>query len=244
MSDETLTLRRRDFWTALFLMALSLFFLWQTLEIPFGNTNNAGIDRIRWYDSAAVVPFALFCALFVLGAVLLVIAIRAGALSGRARIGWNGAEALRFVTIGICLLAYIGALVPRVDFILASALLIACLIHGYHGGHPARMRLAAGVMGLAGVFSFAVYPAQADWRALGDDWLVLVLLVVLLVWTQVGAKGDKVARAIPWVALLAPTLLICAMAFGFRQNVPARTGLIFGQIEYHYYVTLRPLWRD
>lgn len=242
MSDP-LTLRRRDFWTALFLMALSLFFLWKTAEIPFGNTNNAGIDSVRWYNSAAVVPFALFCLLFVLGAVLLVIAIRAGGAGGLRDLGWDRDEMRRFATIGVIMLAYIGALVPRVDFILCSALLIACLIHGYHGGHPRRMVLAAGIMGAAGVVSFGLYPAQADWRAPGDDVFVLFLLAGLLVHTQIHARGDKVARALPWIALLAPTVLICAMAFGFRQNVPARTGLIFAQIEYHYFVTLRPLWR-
>jgi hypothetical protein len=49
---------------------------------------------------------------------------------------------------------------------------------------------------------------------------------------------------VPVIAILAPVILVCAMAFGFRQNVPNRGGLIFSQIEYHYYVTLRPLWRS
>jgi hypothetical protein len=55
--------------------------------------------------------------------------------------------------------------------------------------------------------------------------------------------GGRVARATPWIAVLAPLVLICAMAFGFRQNIPNRGGLLFSQIEYHYYVTLRPLWK-
>ena len=56
--------------------------------------------------------------------------------------------------------------------------------------------------------------------------------------------SDRVTRVTPWIAVGAPLILVCAMAFGFRQNVPNRGGLIFSQIEYHYYVTLRPLWRD
>lgn len=48
-------------------------------------------------------------------------------------------------------------------------------------------------------------------------------------------------RLTPVIAVAAPLILVCAMAFGFRQNVPARGGLIFKQIEYHWYVTLKPL---
>ena len=44
------------------------------------------------------------------------------------------------------------------------------------------------------------------------------------------------------MAVLVPLMLVLAMAFGFRQNVPNRSGLLFSQIEYHYYVTLKPLW--
>ena len=54
---------------------------------------------------------------------------------------------------------------------------------------------------------------------------------------------ETVTRITPIVSVMAPLILVLAMAFGFRQNVPNRTGLLFSKIEYHYYVTVRPLWR-
>ena len=77
-----------------------------------------------------------------------------------------------------------------------------------------------------------------------DDWVTLALWVALTLVVLTKAASERVLRFVPLVAILAPLILVCAMAFVFRQNVPARGGLIFKQIEYHYYVTLRPLWKD
>jgi len=70
----------------------------------------------------------------------------------------------------------------------------------------------------------------------------LLVWLALTAW-MLRAVKSRIARATPWIAALAPLILICAMAFGFRQNIPNRGGLLFSQIEYHYYVTLRPLWK-
>ena len=76
-----------------------------------------------------------------------------------------------------------------------------------------------------------------------DDWLVMAAWVLLTLW-MFAHDRSRIARATPWVAVLTPLILVTAMAFGFRQNVPNRGGLLFSKIEYHYYVTLRPLWRN
>ena len=247
MNDETLTLRARDFWGALLLMALSLFFLWRTLDIPLWGGNRAGVSVAAWYTSAAVVPLGIFGALLLLSVVLLVIAIRAGgaqrALSA-VGIGWDRDEARRFGSLGVILFFYIAGLVPRVDFVLASGLLITALIFGFHLARPQRMVLAAAAVALCGAYALIQHLPQATWAAHDDDWLTLVVWIALTGAVLARANGDKVLRAAPVIALVAPVLLICAMAFGFRQNVPNRGGLVFQQIEYHYYVTLRPLWRS
>ena len=245
MDEETKILRARDFWGALVLMALSLFFLWRTFDIPLWGGNRAGVSTANWYNSAAIVPLGIFTALLILSVVLLIIAIRAGgarrALS-MIGIGWDADEALRFTTIGIILLFYIAGLVPRVDFIVSSGLLITALTFGYHRGRRGRMALAAATVALAGGFAMGAHLPQSEWNAHDDDWLTLALWIGLTAFVLSRAKGDKVLKAVPVVAVIAPVLLVCAMAFGFRQNVPNRGGLIFKQIEYHYFVTLRPLW--
>ena len=53
----------------------------------------------------------------------------------------------------------------------------------------------------------------------------------------------RIVKITPVLSIIAPLILVVAMAFGFRQNVPNRTGLLFSHIEYHYYVSIRPLWQ-
>lgn len=244
-SDDKAVMRARDFWAALLLFGVAAFFLRRTTFIPLFGHNRAGVSGADWYNSAALVPFGIFGGLLVLSLVLLTISIREGgarsALSA-AGIGWNRAEAHRFVTLAAILFFYIVGLVPRVDFILASGLLITALIFGYHHGHARRMSLAAAVVAFAGSYALVRNLPQSDWGRHDDDLVTLALWICLTLWALVQGRGDRVARVIPVIAVAAPLILVCVMAFGFRQNVPNRGGLIFKQIEYHYYVSLKPLW--
>lgn len=245
--ENILILRTRDFWGSLGLMALSIFFLWRTTDIPLFGGNSAGVSGVSWYSSAAIVPLGIFGCLFVLSIVLLSIAIRAGgakhALSMMG-IGWNGSEAIRFVTLGIIMLSYIGGLVPRVDFIIGSGLLISVLIYGYHGGVVQRSLQVSGLMLCVGLYAIISHWPQSEWNAHDDDWVALIAWIGLTVVLLLRSRSNRVLKITPIIAITVPLLLVTAMAFGFRQNVPARGGLIFKQIEYHYYVTLRPIWRD
>ncbi|WP_323764479.1 tripartite tricarboxylate transporter TctB family protein [Marinovum sp.] len=246
-AQETRLLRARDFWSALALIALSLFFLWRTLDIPLGGSNGAGVNSADWYTSAAIVPLGLFGALLVLACVLLSISIRSGgaaqALSA-AGLGWSPRELWRFAAVGLMLLCYIVGLVPRVDFILASGLLITALIASFHGRPAPRPLLPLLAIAVAALSALVMHFPQAEWARHGDDWVALALLVALTLWHQLTGVRDRALRLTPVLALGVPLLLICAMAFGFRQNVPNRGGLIFAKIEYSYYVHLRPIWRS
>ena len=247
MNEETQILRARDFLGSLVLMGLSLFFLWRTMDIPLRGGNQAGVSSAAWYNSAAIVPLGIFSALLVLSIGLLVISIRAGGAQrafSAIGIGWNSDEALRFSTISIILFFYIAGLVPRVDFILCSGLLITALTFGFHMGRRGRMTLAAGAVALCGGYALIFHLPQSGWAAHDDDWLTLAIWILLTAVLLFQARGDRVLKVVPVIAVIVPVLLVCAMAFGFRQNVPNRGGLLFKQIEYHYYVTLRPLWRS
>ncbi|MFY0679231.1 MAG: hypothetical protein JXR13_01530 [Thalassovita sp.] len=244
-TEDKAVLRTRDFWAAIGLIILSVFFLWRTSFIPLWGENRGGVSGSDWYSSAAIVPLGIFGGMFVLAIVLLITAIREGgakrALS-LVGIGWDRQEAWRFSTLGVILFFYIAGLVPRVDFILGSGLLITALIYGYHQGLSARMGLSAAAVGLAGAYAMIRHLPQSEWARHDDDVLTLVLWIALVLWAMIQGRGTKVAKAIPIIAVVTPIILVCAMAFGFRQNVPNRGGLIFSQIEYHYYVTLKPIW--
>lgn len=240
-------LRARDFWSALALIALSLFFLWKTLDIPLGGSNGAGVNSADWYTSAAIVPLGLFGALLVLACVLLAISIRSGGASealSAAGIGWNGREVWRFIAIGLMLLSYIVGLVPRVDFILASGLLITALVASFHARPEPRALVPLLAIAVAALSALVMHFPQSEWARHGDDLVALALLVALTLWHQVTGVRGRALRLTPLLAIGVPLLLVCAMAFGFRQNVPNRGGLIFSKIEYTYYVHLRPIWRS
>jgi len=245
--DDIAVLRTRDFWAALVLIIVSGFFLWRTSYIPLFGGNRAGVSGASWYNSAAIVPLGVFGAMFVLAIILLVIAVRAGGAKTALTsvgIGWNKFEAIRFTTIGITIGFYIAGLVPRVDFILSSGLLITALIYGFHKGEPRRMIIAAIAVFIPATYALIMHLPQSQWsKPHDDDWLTLAVWIVLSVIAWRGPR-DRVARAVPVIAITAPLVLVCAMAFGFRQNVPNRGGLIFSQIEYQYYVNIRPIWRN
>lgn len=245
INEEKAVLRARDFWASLGLIVLSVFFLWRTSFIPLWGENKAGVSGSDWYNSAAVVPLGIFGGMLILSLVLLLISIRAGGAQQALQavgLGWDREEAWRFATLGAVLFFYIAGLMPRVDFIIGSGLLVTALIYGFHGGHGARMGLAALLVSVAGAYAMIRHLPQSQWSHHDDDLVTLALWLGLTFWALIRARQDRVARLTPVIAILTPLILVCAMAFGFRQNVPNRGGLIFKQIEYHYYVTLKPLW--
>lgn len=249
--DDKATLRARDFWISLVLIAASIFFLIQTADIPFFETKSAGVESAEWYNSAALVPYLIFSSLLVLAFGLLAVAIRDGgarlALS-TVGLGLERRELARNAIIVAILAAYVFCLVPRVDFVICSALLITALIWGFHRGVRAASWISLIAVLVPSAYALSMHFGSAEWGRPQDDWLTLIALAALVITMFVvelrGGTVDRVVKVTPVIAILCPLLLVMAMAFGFRQNVPNRGGLVFAQLEYHYYVTLRPLWQE
>jgi len=265
MDDKT-ELRRKDFRTAILLIGLSLFFLSHTASLPFFKAGAAGVDSAQWYNSAALVPFIVFGLLLLCSVGLLIVAIRGGGTPAWLRRGAGAVTAsvanplrndgtgrdgaIRIVAVSVIICAYIFALVPRVDFILCSALVLSALVIGFHQLRLRPAALATAAVLLPAAYALVMHFPRAQWQtAHDDDWLTLLAFIALVLagWLEARAAAARVDRALRWMpvaALLIPAFLVCAMAFGFRQNVPNRGGLVFSQIEYHYYVNFKPLWAD
>ncbi|MEM9330349.1 MAG: hypothetical protein AAGA53_03420 [Pseudomonadota bacterium] len=249
--DEKTILRVRDFWTSIVLMMISVFFLYKTADIPFLNTRVAGVDSADWYNSAALVPYFIFGCMFILSLILMGVAIHAGGARlalKKAGIGYSRSELIRTGCVILILFSYIVGLVPRVDFIACSALLITALIWGFHGRSTRIMVLCAIVVFLAALYALVMHFPRAQWaKPHDDDWVAVgaFLALTLTMFSVEGWKGNlsRIVKITPVIAVLAPLILVLAMAFGFRQNVPNRTGLLFSKLEYHYYVTVRPMWQ-
>lgn len=252
MEQERRALRLKDFWTAIVLMAVSAGLLLKTTELPFFEARAAGMAEGRWYNSAALVPYMVFGLLFLLALSLLVIAVRDGGSPQRTDFRnllsqLRAPFARRFMIISAILLGYIFALVPRVDFILATALTMMALTYGFHERRMRPAVIAIAAVAIPSLYAIVVnFPSDRWAKPHDDDWLTLLAFVVLtgaalIESARANGKLPNYMRYIPLVCLLTPTLLVVTMAFGFRQNVPNRTGLLFSQIEYHYYVNLKPL---
>ena len=249
-ADRDVTaLRAADFWTSLVLIAAALFFLWRTSLLPFFKASAAGVSA-EWYNSAALVPYGVFAALLALGIGLLTISVREG---GAARaLGALSPRDMPWTTItkvvaatGILTL-YVTALVPRVDFTIASALTITAMVYGFHEGRMRALAIASVAVAIPSLYALLLHFPQSEWTVPhDDDWVTLAAYVGLTIalMIEVGVSQGHLrsyALAAPIIGAFVPFVLVCAMAFGFRQNVPNRTGLIFSTVEYHYYVTLRP----
>jgi len=251
--QEKTKLRRQDFWTALLLIAVSVAFIAKTAEIPFIRTGAGGVAAGHWYNSPALVPYGIFGALLLLSVGLLITAIRDGGSPQGLSIQTLRAllltqDSARIAAVSVIMLAYIFALVPRVDFTLCSALVMLALIYGFHETRPRATLIATIAVLIPSAYALAVNFPQARWNAPhDDDWLTLATFLALIpvMWTDCARAGrvDGFIKSAPVVAFVVPLLLIIAMAFGFRQNVPNRTGLLFTQIEYHFYVNWRPFVR-
>ncbi|MEP3275966.1 MAG: hypothetical protein ABJN26_26785 [Stappiaceae bacterium] len=249
MRDKT-ELRRKDFYTALVLIGLSLFFLYKTSEIPFFEANAAGVESGKWYNSAALVPYAVFVAMLVLSVTLLVIAIKGGGkpthLSFEQFSGWFVQGGGKVTLIAVYLLLYIFALVPRIDFTIASALVFAALVFSFHEDRFRPMLLGLFFVAVPSFYALVVHLPRAEWtKPHDDDWVGLIsfILLCISVMTEIRLTHGRFpfyAKLTPFIAAFLPLLLVVTMAFGFRQNVPNRTGLIFQNVEYHYYVTIKP----
>ena len=252
MTDKRI-LRRQDFWMAIVLILASTFFLVETADIPFFKADAAGVEAGRWYNSAALVPYAIFAAILALAVSLLVVAIRQGGAPDRSQarrvMDWNmSREGARTMAVAAIMLAYIFALVPRVDFTIASALTLLALIYGFHEMRPRPIVIALCAVLAPAIYALVVNFPHSRWNVPhDDDWLAFAFFVALSIamfaeMRLSGRSTDRYLKLAPFIAVIVPLFLVIAMAFGFRQNVPNRTGLIFKQIEYHYYVTLKPFW--
>ncbi|MEM6421994.1 MAG: hypothetical protein AAF698_05340, partial [Pseudomonadota bacterium] len=241
MDPDKTALRRGDFWTAIGLIIVSIFFLARTALLPLVAVSSAGVEG-DWYNSAALVPFLIFGTLLVLAIALLVVAVRDGGLpegfaATRLPRPLLSHAAARLIMAAAILGAYIIALVPRVDFVLSSALTITALVLGFHA---TRLRPAAiatlAVLVPAAYALLANFPASTWQTPHDDDWVTLAALVTFTVAGLAEARltegrVDRVRLTAPVVALVIPFLLVAAMAFGFRQNVPNSGGLIFAGVQ-------------
>jgi hypothetical protein len=228
-SEAVLAKRRADFWTSLVLLVIAAAMIGGALQFPLQGTY-AGV-RNAWYVSPALLPLIIAGCLAVLALILLLAAIRAGAVQ-RAFAPRSAAGQLDVLLIGGLIAAFVVCLVPRVDFIVGATLFLFAFTISFHLNHAAVARLALGgffaVCLLVGGMAFlGLTPAPRSIPAFlldGAVLLVLVLMAGVSLWRC--PKPARLAlRQCLGVAFLTPLLLGSIFKFFLLVPLP-REGLV------------------
>ncbi|GJL82370.1 MAG: hypothetical protein DHS20C01_20040 [marine bacterium B5-7] len=241
-TDQIKGLRRKDFWTALVLIGLSLAMLMEVSGYPI--TDSYGGVQNVWYVSPALFPLLVSLALLLLSLVLLTKSIISGGArealrrlgsANKSNLSVEASQAesrtrVRFWTILTVLVCYVYGLVPAMDFIVASVLFLNVFIGNFYLeidrplNLPILILVAMAVVGLAQTLGWL--PDQGDLF----DWLGLVMILVIAgYFFSRSGERFKVARVFT-VSLI--TVLLVAPLFRFVLLVPLpHEGLVIGWMD-------------
>ncbi len=163
---EKTKLRQADLITSVFLMLFGLWVLSEGFQMPMQDTYG-GVKNV-WYVSPALFPLIVGFGVVILGAVLLVGSVRAGAAASLAaalrayRPGLSESN-LRFLGILLAIGSFVYFYIPRVDFVLTIALFLSYFIPAFY------------------------YDTQRDLRRLSAVYGAVFLSFLVLYWTGVAA---------------------------------------------------------
>ncbi|MFW6077733.1 MAG: hypothetical protein ACOC71_08260 [Hyphomicrobiales bacterium] len=240
-------MRKADFWTSLVLLAVAAGMLLETLSYPLEGSY-AGV-RNAWYVAPALLPLIIAGALIFLSGLLLAHAVRTGG-AGAALADLPRASATRifaatadFWIVGLVLAGYIYGLLPRVDFVAATTLLLFTLVAVYDLEIPgtARRALAIFLLTTLVVVALALFgwrPGPQSAAAYARDGAVwgAAAASIILVW--LAALRDATASArfsrCFWLSLLTPLIVSVIFKFGLLVPLPTEglTVELMNQIRY------------
>ncbi len=233
--------RPSDLWTGLVLLLLAAAMAGGALQFPLRGTY-AGV-RNAWYVSPALFPLIVALCIGLLAVTLIVRTLRAGlreadgspfaALKGQGDV----------VLIAGIIAAFVVALVPRVDFIVAGFLFLAAFTLAFHVHEPRVARLAlttyfltaTALLAMAGL---GLTPAPRGTAAhLVDATALLVAALMLLVARFLTGPGSDARHGVgQCLAVALATPLVLGIAFKFLLLVPLpREGLVVVALESVYY---------
>jgi hypothetical protein len=231
-ADHVPPLRKADFWTSIVLLAVAIGMLAETLSYPLEGTY-AGVRNV-WYVSPALLPLIIAAALVVLSGLLLANAVRTGGARAALR-DLSDASAKRiwvasadFWIIGGILSGYIYGLLPRVDFVAATTLLLFTLVAIY----DLERSSAARALVVFFITSFAVIAlALFGWRpgpdtaaAYARDGATWAASAVSMILVWFAARRDATASArfsrCFWISILTPMIVSVAFKYGLLVPLP------------------------
>ncbi len=232
MTDPQLIKKRRaDFITSILLLILSVAMLAETLTFPMADSYG-GVSNV-WYVSPALFPLLVSILLILMALILMARAIKDGGMAQAVRdlphFGrFLASENLHrlLVLIGI-ISAYVYALVPNVDFWVASFAFLTVLITPFYIDDPRVLRpLFLPFL----VTSVAVFLIGRDLGGLFLDGAVLVIAIsqnlIIAIQNSRDAIAFKKWRISAISAVLTPLVLVPSFKFGLLVPLPVEGAVI------------------
>ncbi len=235
-------LRKADAFMGILVFLIGGAIVLEALSFPRG----AELSGVRndWYVSPALMPYVVGCGLAIMGLVLFVTGLRASggkaiigaaaeALTGIARAGRPRASTVRFVAVTGVIAFSVFLYIPRVDFVVAAALLLAGLMTMFVFEDEALLRrLVALWSALALVFFLycvsGLHAMATEAFYFSSD---IVGAVVLVVYVAVAARLTGVQRRARFaklimLSLVVPIILVPVFKYLLYIPLPREGGVI------------------
>jgi uncharacterized membrane protein YhaH (DUF805 family) len=231
--DDLLRMRRADFWTSLIFFGIAAGMIGSAMTMPL-KESFAGVQN-AWYVSPALLPLMIAAGLLILATTLLCNAIRTGgAAAALASLG-RWAEASRDATVrmlvSIAIIAgYVFGLIPRVDYVIATALFLQVFIAAFYVGRKEIMRLqtASFLLLVAPAFLadlLGVYPSPGTAPRYALDLIVLLIAfgLGLVTWRRLAPDpiGRRRFAITTTVSIVVALLTSVSFKFGLLVPLPA-----------------------
>jgi len=230
LMDDSIRMRRADFWTSLIFFGIAAGMIGSAMTMPLKDSC-AGVQN-AWYVSPALLPLLIAGGLLILATTLLCNAIRTGgaraALTSLGKWAEAGTEATARMLVSIVIIAgYVYGLIPRVDYVIATALFLQVFIAAFYVGRKDVMRLQTTVYLLVAIPAvladlFGLYPQPGTTPRYALDLAVLLIMAWLGVVTWRRLVPDPIGRrrfAIT-IAVSITVALLTSVSFKFGLLVP------------------------
>ncbi|WP_146620133.1 hypothetical protein [Acuticoccus sediminis] len=221
------SLRKADVWTGLVLAVVAAAMVAKALTFPLAGTY-AGVKN-AWYVSPALFPLMVGGMLFALSAGLVARALRDyralrpdGHIFGVSLAVAGGRDA---VLIAGLLAAYIVGLVPRTDFVVATALFLLVFMGVYVIASRTGRTVLVALIALPSVLALAVavgggWPAPRSGGQFTADGALAVVLAAAALAFAAFARGEERRRIVPVLASAAGTSVVLSAVFKYGLLVP------------------------
>ncbi|MBB6479611.1 tripartite tricarboxylate transporter TctB family protein [Spirochaeta isovalerica] len=236
---EEKKLRQYDFITAVGLILFSVWELSQALKMPM--KESYGGVQSEWYVSPALLPMIIGGGLMLLGAILLVNAIRTGGAASFIEAVKNSGKikvtepTRRVVTVVFAFVSFIYLMIPNVDFFLSISLFLFYISTSFY---PERddfrkkmtLQFIIGMGVLLILITTGLDDVLKGILSYNVDILALLFLIYLNIYSRIQARkmdiARKTIRQVTLISLIVPLILCPLFRYFLLVPLPVEGGII------------------